>query len=162
MSEPAAGWFAIVDTARDPALHDLVTATPGHQCLIAGPLDHDLAAAMPYVVPLDDDAPLPRAWRSHGAGRSWGIMFRTTLRGDALRLHFKRFLQAKLPDGTIALFRFYDPRVFNTFIRAATPEERNPWFRDIAQFSVEGADGATIHHYNMRDGRLFDADTPTG
>ena len=75
---------------------------------------------------------------------------------ERLQRHFRRFLQAKLPDGMIVLFRFYDPRVFNTYIRAATPEERAPWFDGVEQFSVEGAGGTATHHYRLLDGGLFD------
>jgi Domain of unknown function (DUF4123) len=75
---------------------------------------------------------------------------------DRLHRHLRRFLQAKLPDGMIVLFRYYDPRVFNTYIRAATPQERAPWFEGVQQFSVESAGGTAMHHYRLVEGGLFD------
>ena len=81
---------------------------------------------------------------------------------ERLQRHFRRFLQAKLPDGMIVLFRFYAPRVFNTYIRAASPEERGPWFEGVMQFSVEGAGGTAMHHYCLQNGRLYDGTQPIG
>jgi Domain of unknown function (DUF4123) len=81
--------------------------------------------------------------------------------GD-LQRHFRRFLQAKLPDGTIALFRFYDPRVFNTYIRAALPEEREPWFAGVLQYGAEAEGGQGMHQYRLDNGRLIDGDHIVG
>lgn len=161
MSDDSAGnWFGIIDTARDPELHALVKQSAGHQCLIAGEVEAPLDGALPYLVRLDSEDALGRAWRGRGAGRSWGIMFQSPLNADALRRHFKKFLQAKLPDGMVVLFRFYDPRVFNTYLRAALPEEREPWFRDVARYAVEGAEPGQLHRYHLSGGRLYDGDQP--
>jgi hypothetical protein len=74
-----------------------------------------------------------------------------------LQRHLRKFLQAMLPDGTIALFRFYDPRVFNTYVRSATPEELAKLFDGIAQFAVEREGGEGLHQYMWRSGQLRDA-----
>ncbi|HEX8365208.1 MAG TPA: DUF4123 domain-containing protein [Allosphingosinicella sp.] len=104
---------------------------------------------------------LTAAWREDGAGRNWRILAGSELAWDGLRRHFKNFLNARLPDGTVALFRFYDPRVFNTSIRACTPEERAPWFDGVRRYSVEGENGA-IHDYRLRGGVLYDGDLALG
>lgn len=151
-----AGWFAVIDTAQDPKLHPLVKSTPSSACLFAGTLEPVLAAASPWLVALTDAPDLFAAWRGPGQGRNWGIMCRSDLPLAELRRHFRRFLQAKLPDGTIALFRFYDPRVFNTYIRAATPAERAPWFDAVDVFAVEGAVRGVVHNYRLLGGVLYD------
>lgn len=153
-------WHAIVDTAQDPALFPLVRATPGHQCLISGDLDPALAATLPYVVRLRDGEALADAWRDHGSGRNWGILFQTMRGADWMRLHFKKFLNATLPDGTVALFRFYDPRVFRTYLTAATRDERMPWFDGIERYSVESAMAGQYHDFRMADGTLIDGGRP--
>ena len=79
-----------------------------------------------------------------------------------LQRHFRRFLQAKLPDGMIVLFRFYDPRVFNTYIRAATAQERAQWFDGVLQYAVEAEGGQTMHQYWLESGRLRDGDSIVG
>jgi hypothetical protein len=156
-SPSAAGdWFAVVDTAQDPRLIELVKASARQQCLVSGAVAPVLAATLPYVVLMKTGEPLADAWRAHGAGRNWGIMLQSGLPIDQLRIHFKKFINAKLPDGTVALFRFYDPRVFRTYIRAATAEERAPWFAGIARFSVEAEEPGRFHDFQLLNGQLYD------
>ena len=152
-------WYAIVDAAQDPELHPLVKSCARQECLFSGELDPVLAAASPHLVRIDAESPLMAAWAERGAGRNWGILCESAIAFDSLRRHFKKFLNAKLPDGTIALFRFYDPRVFNTYIRSCTPQEAAPWFSGVGRYSVEGEGGA-VHDYRFRGGRLHDGDAP--
>ena len=149
-------WYAIVDTAQDRSLYDLVQCCTEYQCLISGDVPYELATALPYLVQLDEGAPLTEAWPRDGLGKHWGVAFESSSSIDHLRLHFKRFLNAKLPDGTIALFRFYDPRVFRTYIRSATSEERELWFAGIDRFSVEGSDVGQLHDFELVNGHMYD------
>jgi hypothetical protein len=152
-------WYAVLDLAQEPELFALVKRAPQHDCLFSGDVPLELASASPHLVRFDDAQALQTAWAERGRGKNWGILCESDLPPDALQRHFKKFLNAKLPDGTIALFRFYDPRVFNTYIRALTPEEAAPWFDGVLQYSVEGAAGQ-VHNYRLRRGRLFDGDEP--
>ncbi|OYX95407.1 MAG: hypothetical protein B7Y74_04365, partial [Novosphingobium sp. 35-62-5] len=115
----SAAWYAVIDCAQDPRLVDLVRSCRGHVCLFKGrDLDAQLVAASPWLVKIDSGEQLLGVWQQHGHGASWGLMLLTDMPIDRLQRHLRRFLQAKLPDGMIVLFRFYDPRVFNTYIRA--------------------------------------------
>lgn len=155
ISPSAGSWFAVIDCARDERLVSLVGACREKLCLLVGDIAPVLQAAAPWLVRLDRMDPLIGIWEQHGRGQNWGIMCDSDMSLRELHRHFRRFLQVKLPDGTIALFRFYDPRVFNTYLRAARPAERDPWFRGVRQFSVEGADGVT-HQYYLNGGQLMD------
>ena len=152
------GWFALIDTAQDDRLHSLVEQCADRTCLLSGDLAPVVAAAAPWLVAIDEGEPLVGVLREHGAGRNWGILLESDLLLDALRKHLRQFLQAQLPDGTIAMFRFYDPRVFATYLPSAPPEQQAAWFDGVRQFSVEAADGQ--HNYRWRGGRLFDGDQP--
>lgn len=150
-------WYAIIDCAQDPRLSDLAKNCADRVCLFKGrDLEPELLAAAPWLVRIDPAEPLLPTWQKHGQSANWGIMLQTALGLDELRKRLRRFLQVKLPDGTIALFRFYDPRVFNTYIRAATAEERTLWFDDILQYSAEATAGTAMHNYRLIDGTLFD------
>jgi hypothetical protein len=92
-----------------------------------------------------------------GDGRNWGLQFRSALPIDRLRLHFKKFLTARLPGGERILFRFYDPRVFRTYMRAASAEERRPWFEGVSLYSVEGEQPGGRHVFSLIGGRLYDS-----
>lgn len=150
-------WYALVDTAQDADLHGLVKQSKHHDCLFSGDVPHVLAAASPHLVLADRRDPLMKAWQERGRAGNWGIFCESALNLDELRRHLKKFLNAELPDGTIALFRFYDPRVFNTYIQACTPEERAPWFKGVTQFLVE-ADDRIRHAYRLQNGVLFDGE----
>lgn len=153
-------WFALVDGAQDSTLHALVTQSPEWQCLIAGMPAPALAAALPYLVRLRPGDRLTERWQSEGTGRNWGLQFRSTLPIDRLRLHFKRFLTARLPDGRTVLFRFYDPRVFRTYMRTASAEERRPWFEGVSLYSAEAEQPGRRHVFSLIDGRLHDGANP--
>jgi hypothetical protein len=130
--------FGIVDCARDDRLYDLVMGCPNWSCLFAGKLPDELARTAPYLVALDEPSPLSRAWGLQGMGQSWGIKCRSSLTMPALRRHFRRFIQAKLPDGDVVLFRFYDPRVWVPFWESCTPEERGVWLEGVESFDTAG------------------------
>ena len=163
MTQAGGNWFAIIDGAQDPRLVPLIQSCREHDCLFAGKLDADLAGASPWIVRIDDRDQLLSTWQTHGRGLHWGIMIEAHGQLSDLRRHFRKFLQAKLPDGMIALFRFYDPRVFNTYIRAALPEERAPWFDGgITQYAVEDDGGAVMRQYRLSQGRLMDGHAAIG
>jgi hypothetical protein len=150
------GWFALVDAAQDPSLYGLVTQSTEWQCLIAGKQAPVLAAVLPYLVRLQAGDRLTEQWRSEGNGRNWGLQFRSTLPIDRLRLHFKKFLTARLPDGRTVLFRFYDPRVFRMYMRVSSAEQRRPWFEGVSLYSAEGEQPGIRHVFSLIDGRLHD------
>ncbi len=153
-------WYAVVDTAQDRALLGLVKQCAQHICLISGELDPVLAAALPWVVLLDASSPLATEWRSRGEGHNWGIMMQSPMPLEHVKLLFKKFLNAILPDGNTVLFRFYDPRVFRTCLRAATPPEQADWFRGIARYSVESEQPGRYHDFTLQNGQLYDGREP--
>lgn len=130
-------WYAVVDTAQDPRLYPLVRACSAVQCLVAGDVPFTLAGTLPYLVEIRPGEPLLANWRAMGVGHGWGVMLQSRLSLNALRLHLKKFLNAKLPDGMVVWFRFYDPVVFLGYIRSCAAEELEPWFRDIDQYLVD-------------------------
>ncbi len=149
----------MIDCSRDERLVSLVQQSREHVCLFTGDVAPVLQAAAPWLVRIDPADPLPGIWQQHGRRQHWGILCESRLSLAELRRHFRRFLQAKLPDGMIALFRFYDPRVFDTYIRAALPEERAPWFKGVAHYALEGADGV-LHRFRLSSDRLMDGANP--
>jgi len=153
-----AGWYAVIDTAQDTRLHPLLTGCREVQCLVAGEVPAVLAATLPYLVRLHGDEPLLAHWREAGAGRGWGIMLHTDLSPDALRLRLKRFLNARLPDGSVVWFRFYDPLVLRTILHASSSTELAPWFRDITGFVVESEHPGCLRRLDRDGGALVETD----
>lgn len=152
-------WFALVDAAADDTLWPLIQRCEQRACLISGKIAPELAAAAPYLVALSDSEPLLAAWQDQGGGRNWGILCESDLPLADLRKSFRRFFQAKLPDGRVVQFRFYDPRVFVTYLPSCTPAQLQPWFDGVRQYAVEGP-GGRQYSFRLRQGQLFDGDTP--
>lgn len=138
--QPETRWYAIVDTAQDDRLYDYVQLCAEYQCLISGKVPYELAVALPYLVHLGEGEPLTEAWKREGAGKHWGITFESAASIDELRLHFKKLLNVRLPDGTVALFRFYDPRVFRNIVQAENEQTLSTWFLLVRRYSIEGDD----------------------
>lgn len=134
---PGTRLYGIVDCARDPRLHALVQDCPQKACLFAGQLEPVLEKVSPWLVALGPDVPLETVWKAHGRGRSWGILVETGLDLASLRRHLRQFLQARLPDGEIALFRFYDPRVWRAYWPSLTQDEQARWTGPGVRFIAE-------------------------
>jgi len=163
MASAAPAWFAIIDGAQDPRLAGLVKSAAEHASLFKGDIDPDVLIASPWLVRLAEGEQVLPTWQAHGRGLNWGIMILSSLPFEQLRRHCRRFLQAKLPDGMLAMFRFYDPRVFRTYMAAATPEERQPWFAEgVLRYAVEREDGRGLHEFQLVEGRLCDGDRQIG
>lgn len=150
-------WYGVVDGAQDDAIHRLAQRSREHACLFSGALTPALAAAAPYLVAIDEQEALIHEWRHRGPGKRWGLLLESALGLDALRKHLRTFLQAKLPDGTVALFRFYDPSVFATYLRAAAPDERAPWFEGVSRYVAEVSTDVT-HDFRWRGGAVYDGE----
>ncbi len=149
--------FAIVDTAQDSRLIALVRQSPEHQCLFSGEVLPPLDRVSPYLVKLAPDTPLLQLWRTEGWGKHWGLLITTHADLATLRTHVRQFLQARLPDNRIVLFRFYDPRVFLDFLPTSTPAEQAKWFTQVDEYRVElGAD--QVRHLRWTDGALHTED----
>jgi hypothetical protein len=146
--------FAIVDTARDKKLYGLVAPEKEQQCLFAGELDPVLARASPYLVRLDEGSALMEAWRREGWGQAWGILLRSPHPFNDVRRHFRNFMQAKLPDGAIVLFRFYDPRVWRTYLPTCEGETLASWFAKVDEYQVETPAGDGMIRYALSGGAL--------
>ena len=155
MSPPAL--YAILDLAADSALHAHVQRLEPQSCacLFEGKLDPAVKAASPHVVELTPDDPLSRLWRGKGWGQSWGLLLSSTASLPVVRRRLRHFTLARLPDGVgPVLFRFWDPRVFRTWMPLVEPQDLGGWFTDIDGYIVETEDGAGSLRYSLNGGRL--------
>lgn len=125
------GWFAIVDGAADPRLHPVISECSKHACLYEDDYASDTRATLPYLVELIEGEQLPDLWRTHEPGRFWGIVLQSSLDLTALRRHLRHFTTARLPEGDVVLFRFWDPRIFVTFAENGDAEEVEPFFEKV-------------------------------
>ncbi|MEP0189845.1 MAG: DUF4123 domain-containing protein [Erythrobacter sp.] len=143
------GWYAIVDGAADPRLYPVICETTQHKCLYEDDYAPETRATLPYLVALAEGERLPDLWRQHEPGNFWGIVCQSSLEFTALRRHLRKFTTARLPEGDVVLFRFWDPRVFVTFAEQGDADEVAPFFEKIDNVIADlGAQGRRRYGWN--------------
>jgi hypothetical protein len=155
--QPMLHVYAILDGARDPAVTPWIERSGLESaCLYAGAIPDALAAVAPYLVELVPDERatdlLARSWR-----RSWGIYAATGADLEAVRRHFRRFLQVEDDRGKVLLFRYYDPRVFRVYLPTCSEQELGTIFGPVFRFAVETESGDALLGY-VRDGAKLRTD----
>jgi hypothetical protein len=137
--------FAVLDPARHSIVFDTMTVlAPDAQCLFGGELTTAVRRVSPHVVAMPQPGPLLDWWRQNGRGKNYGIACRGDVGMQALRLHLKTLLRVRLPDGRLVLFRFWDPRVLETFMANSSPLEKSRLFGPIRTFYGESPDGRSV------------------
>jgi len=149
--------FAVLDMARSPQIRSSVLASAPHLvCLEPGRLSPEQQAAAPYAVRVQPSGPVIRQWLGDGWGDHWGIFAvpgeRISL--EAVRRHFHALLRVRMPEGDVAIFRFYDPRVFRVFLPTGSPAQLKEFFGPFDAFWVEDEDAAALLRFRLEGGRL--------
>lgn len=151
--------FAVLDGARDPRVHAMVTASPlPHRCLYIGALPTPLARAAPWLVQLSRESPATRTILSAAWGKSWGILARARVPLPELHRHLRRFLRVRDERGRTLLFRYYDPRVFRVYLPTCTEDELAQVFGPVETYLMEAEDPARLLTFRHAQGELKTAD----
>ena len=112
-------------------------------CLYKGTAREEYAEVAPYLVAVD--APM-LAWISEAlAGEPWGLfaLARKETPLAEMERHFRRFLMVKSPTGKAWSFRFYDPRVFRTYLPTCEKEELRIVYGPLEAYGLPG-DGVAL------------------
>ncbi len=155
MTETLGQLYGVLDAARDERLLPAMQVwAPEARCLFEGALSDAVARAAPYVVPLPSSSPLLAWWREAGLGHAWGIALRSEGNLVTLRHHLRTLLRVQLPNGQIALFRFWDPRVLRPFLPSCKPAVLRRIFGPISCIYAEGEVGGTVTYLLAPDDQL--------
>lgn len=135
--------FALLDAARSPEIHPLVTSCPlDFRCLYAGELEPAFARAAPYLVNLSPKSGFTRELLGRAWGESWGVYLRSAAVLQTLRRHLHSLLQVTQEEtGETVFFRYYDPRVLRGFLPSCAPGELRRVFGPVESFVLEDLDG---------------------
>jgi hypothetical protein len=137
------GVYAIFDVAGDPGVAAKMQSLPQGQAvsLFAGSPFESYTAVAPYLARLDEplgDWVYEELWK-----KPWGILVFSPTPLEQLFYHFRRFVQARLPDGAPSFLRFYDPRILPAFL--ASPEALHFGFwSGIKSFGWSEGEAATF------------------
>jgi hypothetical protein len=147
--------YAVLDGARDPRVHPTVVQSGlPHQCLFSGALGKELTEAAPYLVQLKRDAEGTRNLLRLAWGQSWGIYLTSPAGIEHLRRHLRRFLRVEDEQGKRLFFRYYDPRVFRTYLPTCDEGELATIFGPVTRYMAEAPTPGQMLNYR-RAGRIL-------
>jgi hypothetical protein len=147
--------YAVLDGARDPRVHPaVIQAELPHRCLFSGALGKELTEAAPYLVQLKRGAEGTRSLLRLGWGQSWGIYLTSAADIEQLRRHLRRFLRVEDERGKRLFFRYYDPRVFRTYLPTCDEGELATIFGPVTRFMAEAPTPGQMLVYR-RAGRIL-------
>lgn len=152
LREETTGLFAVLDSARDEAVLELLEDSKGnYRSLYEGPQAEELAAAAPYLLELPHETDLLERVAIEGWGRSWGIFLRSQLPFLEVRRHLRKHLMVQVEGKEKPVyFRFYDPRVLRDFLPTCTPDQVKEFHGPIQAFYAEGSDGKLLRFTSTR------------
>lgn len=133
--------YVLIDAAQsNQILEWLQENQMSCECLFSGVPAITLAECAPYLLPIGQTPkkmlPLLKAFW----GKNCLLFLESSSDMKATRLLLKKFLQAQLPDGTVGIFRFYDPRVWRRYMMICTPAQRKQMFsKGISRYLVENS-----------------------
>jgi hypothetical protein len=114
------------------------------EALFAGTEDEPLADAGPWVIDLAaPDAATISPLGELEEARPGVMWLFTTQDIEPLVAILQRKLNSRLPDGKVALIRFWDPRVFVSLFNALDAAGRQAYFGDVNEW------------HGLRDGKRF-------
>jgi Domain of unknown function (DUF4123) len=147
--------FALLDAARDPQIYSaLLRADCEWLCLYRGDAAVTMAEVAPYLVELEPQARFTWWLMQQGWGNSWGLFLHAPVARERLQAHFRRLVMAQMPDGKLAYFRFYDPRVMRVYLPTCTAAELETVFGPVERYIIESEDGREAVHFENREGEL--------
>lgn len=149
--------YAVLDGARDPAIHDLVHRSYREKsCLFAGDLEPEVERAAPFLLELQQGDTLTDELLLRGWGDAWMVLLRSENSFRSVRRHLRTLLRVRSEDGAFLLFRFYDPRVLSMYLPTCTPQELATVYRDeITEWFCHAPGSTETTGYSVHDGTLL-------
>jgi hypothetical protein len=128
--------YAVVDGCAVAGLADLARSLGEGRaaCLYLGDAARNYGDKAPYL--LHVDRALVKRFIDRVDGDAWGCFVVSGAGFEAVRLHLRGLLTVASPEGEAWLFRFWDPRLLPTFLRASQPDELNAFFGPITAFAA--------------------------
>jgi hypothetical protein len=146
--------YALLDACDEPRIPAYCRALPAARaaCLFEGQGLRDFWHVAPYLIQTsaaDVDWIRRNLWNT-----PWGyfVLARTELM--TLRAHYRTYLRFQRQDGTVMLFRFYDPRVIKALLAG--------WARDqVQQFYGPAKGFALTEPFQLESVELLAFEAPT-
>lgn len=140
--------YGLVDAAGgDKARSFLGRVNANAQCLYDGESAEVMKDHAPYLVdfrthPVFLDDFVASCW-----GNSIGYLVMSDFEMRDLKKHFRKFVYVGLPDGKMAFFRFYDPRVLRAFLLGGSTEHFRQFFSGLTGIAFEAENRRDMNIY---------------
>ena len=136
--------YAVIDGASAPMLLGKLHSVE-YSCLLRGELSLDLAEAAPYLVKLKENSDFTNWLIEYCQSRDCCIYIQSMQNLFSVRKHCRSLLKAELPDKSVVLFRFYDPRVFKPYMTACVDEnDSTPFGTTVTRFTCQTTTGTKV------------------
>jgi hypothetical protein len=149
--------YAVLDGASVPdlplKLHEM---RPPNYCLYRGELAPDMVYVAPYLVHVLPESQFAKWLFAECWGKHWGIFAQSAVSLVGMRKHFRSLLIVSDPAGNPLLFRFYDPRVFQTFLPTCNDMELKRFFGKINYYFAESDDAANLSRFHLAGDELHE------
>jgi hypothetical protein len=144
--------YAVIDGAATPALRARIAESDClSACLNRGELPPDVAAASPWLIQLERDAPISAWFLREGWGQGWGIIALSAMDVATMRRHLRTFMIVGLPDGRLVHFRWYDPRILRAYLPTCDAKEAAILFGPISRYLTEGDEPNSLLQFMRTD-----------
>jgi hypothetical protein len=140
------GLYAILDAARDERILVLLRESlDDARSLYEGAKGDALSEVAPHLVRFDPQSRLLDRLVEEGWGDAWGIYCSSRESPREVRRQLRRFLMVEREESREPLyFRYYDPRVWRTFLPMATVLQRSELFGALECAFAEGPQGELV------------------
>jgi hypothetical protein len=138
MTPSTGNFYAIYDAARDARVLELLrVGSLKNLSLFDGELRKRMADAAPYLVEIPRDGPALELLIRASWGKGWASFLCTEMSFDAVRSQLRRLLMVRLPNNTLAYFRYFDPAVLQSLLQGSSLKEWREFYGEIRAFIVE-------------------------
>lgn len=142
--------YCLVDAAAEPELYARLKALGSEvRCLYlkgvhyeGAVMSPELAAAAPYLLPVDTGNDRVVALVTEGVGRARQILAASAAPAAQVLAHCSEITRARDEEGGQFHFRYFDPRVLRAYLPTCTREEKALFFGPLDAVWAEQADGA--------------------
>ncbi len=135
--------YAILDGARDKRIEPMLNnGDLPSACLYKGKISYAMKRAAPHIVQLEKGHALTRKILAMAWGNAWGIfaLCAPDVSISSVVNNCRRIAKAKLPDGKLVIFRYYDPRIARLLLPACNESERDHLFGAASALLMESED----------------------
>jgi pSer/pThr/pTyr-binding forkhead associated (FHA) protein len=139
--------YALLDPLQDNRLAAFLAASQDQYCsLVEEQPDIDVRTA-PLLVLLPPTSRLVDVFIKDGWGKGWGIYLSSTAHPEQVRAHLRDYLIVRTQSGRNLLFRFYAPRLLQSFLERCSPRECTEFFGPISRFIAETDQPDTAYEF---------------